>query len=208
MTEREWLECDNPLRMLGYLKASPDARKTLLLTAACIRRIWKVLPQKARSWVEMAERSADGLCAYDPNLAESCEHALIDAVQSTGWGDDGVICAVQQVFHVFWQVPEFIEAEEANSDWKTERRHQADLVRCVFGNPFRPLAPAVQHWNNNTAVKLARATYEGSRFADMPIVADALEVAGCTTAEILDHCRKPGVHVRGCWVLDQLLGKA
>jgi hypothetical protein len=42
----------------------------------------------------------------------------------------------------------------------------------------------------------------------MPILADALEDAGCANPDLLDHCRTPGVHVRGCWVLDLILGKA
>jgi hypothetical protein len=42
----------------------------------------------------------------------------------------------------------------------------------------------------------------------MPILADALEEAGCTNSDILDHCRQSGEHVRGCWVIDALLGKS
>ena len=49
--------------------------------------------------------------------------------------------------------------------------------------------------------------YESRNFARMPTLADALEEAGCTNADILAHCRQPGEHVRGCWVLDLLLGK-
>jgi hypothetical protein len=41
----------------------------------------------------------------------------------------------------------------------------------------------------------------------MGVLADALEEAGCDNADVLDHCRKPGEHVRGCWVIDHLLGK-
>ena len=41
----------------------------------------------------------------------------------------------------------------------------------------------------------------------MPVLADALEEAGCQDAIILNHCREPGGHVRGCWVVDLLLGK-
>jgi hypothetical protein len=49
--------------------------------------------------------------------------------------------------------------------------------------------------------------YEERDFAGMPILADALEEAGCNNADILAHCREPGVHVRGCWVVDLLLAK-
>jgi len=55
---------------------------------------------------------------------------------------------------------------------------------------------------------LAQRIYEDRTFEHLPILADALEDAGCTEATILDHCRGPGPHVRGCHVLDVLLGKA
>jgi hypothetical protein len=54
---------------------------------------------------------------------------------------------------------------------------------------------------------LAQSIYDQRRFADMPILADALAEAGCTNADVLNHCRQPGEHVRGCWVVDLLLGK-
>jgi len=52
--------------------------------------------------------------------------------------------------------------------------------------------------------RLARAIYEEGRCGDLPILADALEDAGCTDADILEHCRSAGPHVRGCWLLDLL----
>jgi hypothetical protein len=87
---------------------------------------------------------------------------------------------------------------------------QASVVRCVFGSPFRP-APAVDPawlaWNGGTVAKLAAAIYDGRRSADLPILADALEDAGCADAAILTHCRGGGDHVRGCWVVDLLTGR-
>jgi len=86
---------------------------------------------------------------------------------------------------------------------------QANLLRHLIGNPFRRvrIAPAWLVWNNGTIPKLARAMYEDQAFNRLPILADALEDAGCSNAEILDHCRGPGPHVRGCWVMDAILGK-
>jgi hypothetical protein len=90
-----------------------------------------------------------------------------------------------------------------------EGNTQADLVRYLFGNPFRPVTidPAWLTWNDGTVVKLAEAIYDERAFDRMPILADALEEASCTNADILAHCRQPGEHVRGCWVVDLLLGK-
>ena len=58
-----------------------------------------------------------------------------------------------------------------------------------------------------TNLSLAQQMYELRDFGAMPILADALQDAGCTSADILDHCRGPGPHVRGCWVVDCVLGK-
>jgi hypothetical protein len=89
-----------------------------------------------------------------------------------------------------------------------EARH-ADLLREVFGNPFRParVAPEWLRWRDGAAAKVARAVYAEGRFDDLPVLADALEDAGCTDAEILGHLRGPGPHTRGCWALDLVLGK-
>jgi hypothetical protein len=87
---------------------------------------------------------------------------------------------------------------------------QADLLRHFVGNPFQAscLDPNWLAWNGNTITELARAIHEELRFDDLPILADALEEAGCTDTAILNHCREPGPHMRGCWVLDLLLGKS
>ena len=74
------------------------------------------------------------------------------------------------------------------------------LVREVFGNPFRPIDFAP--WRTDTAVALARQMYDARDFGAMPILADALQDAGCANEEVLSHCRGAGPHVRGCWVVD------
>jgi hypothetical protein len=82
------------------------------------------------------------------------------------------------------------------------------LLREVLGNPFRPVAlsPAC---HTDTAVSLARTMYESRDFSAMPILADALQDAGCDNDDILSHCRDPKqVHVCGCWVVDLVLGRA
>ena len=96
------------------------------------------------------------------------------------------------------------EAAEA-----AEAAAQAALLRDLF-NPFhQPPSPdpAWLAWNDGTVRKIAQAVYEECAFDRLPLLADALEDAGCTNAAILAHCREPGEHVRGCWVLDLLLGR-
>jgi hypothetical protein len=87
---------------------------------------------------------------------------------------------------------------------------EAALLRDLLGNPFRPrpaLNPAWLAWNGRTVKHLAAALFERRQFDDLPILADALEDAGCADAALLDHLREPGPHARGCWALDLLLGK-
>lgn len=88
------------------------------------------------------------------------------------------------------------------------RMRQCDLIRDIFG-PFRKVRidPAVLAWNDGTIHKMAQIIYEERRFKDLPILADALEDAGCNHPDILSHCRRPGEHTRGCWLVDHLLDK-
>ena len=85
-----------------------------------------------------------------------------------------------------------------------------DLIRDIWGNPFRQVSIAagtVLAWNDGAVHKLAQAIYDARALDRLPLLADALEDAGCTDADILGHCRGGGEHVRGCWVVDLLLGK-
>ena len=90
---------------------------------------------------------------------------------------------------------------------KVEAIRQAQLVRDIFGNPFRPVTFASE-WRTSTVIALAKQMYELRDFSAMPIFGDALQDAGCDSDDVLTHCRDPHqVHVRGCWVVDLVLGK-
>ncbi len=80
------------------------------------------------------------------------------------------------------------------------------VVREIVGNPFRPPL-FLRDWQTATAVALAAQMYESRDFSAMPILADALQDAGCDDEHVLAHCRGEGPHVRGCWVADLVLGK-
>ena len=79
------------------------------------------------------------------------------------------------------------------------------LLRETFGNPFRRIKPN-RGWLTPGVLALARGIYDERAFDRMPILADALRDAGCSEEQILGHCRGPGPHVRGCWVVDLVLG--
>jgi len=97
-----------------------------------------------------------------------------------------------------------------SGDRVPESRAQAQFLHDIVGNPFRrpKVDPLWLRWNDTCLPRLAGTIYDQETFELMPILADALEDAGCANPEMLGHCRTPGVHVRGCWVLDLILGKS
>jgi len=107
---------------------------------------------------------------------------------------------------------EFFQMLGAPAEWEGEYRQGATkrlawALRELFGNPFRPVTFAPD-WRTDTAVTLARQMYESRDFSLMPILADALQDADCDNDDILSHCRDTkATHVRGCWVVDLVLGK-
>ena len=215
MDEQEWLASRAPDEMLDSLvhfrRGTVSERKLRLFACACCRRIWDQLPDAAhRRAVEVAERFADGLAGLT-ELAEAREavvqierHAAVLARSSaTSWA---VIHTAGQ--HSSWETWIRV-AFDAVCHPRTrdgERREQAALLRDIIGNPFQPVTADLA-LRNETAGAVAQAIYDEHRFGDLPILADALEEDGCTDAEILGHCRGPGPHVRGCWLLDLILGK-
>jgi hypothetical protein len=207
MDEQAWLDSDNLIRLLDHLQADADSRKTLLLTAACFHRLWQRLPKECRDWARRAESVAKG--AASPNsLQETWEQvedvlAYLDA-RHNGVGSGTEFSALLDIATVRWLAD--WPQEEGATAWTDERQAQAVLVREVFGNPFRlvSLDPA---WRTPAILHLAQAVYDDRAFDHLPILADALEEAGGTNGEVLDHCRSPGPHVRGCWVVDLVLGK-
>ena len=112
----------------------------------------------------------------------------------------------QLAFHASRLVYEAAPESQRYAARDAEERMQTAFLRCVFGNPFHPVAfdPA---WRSEAAVTLAAGIYAEHAFDRMPILADALEEAGCDHLDILTHCRGLCPHVRGCWVVDLVFGK-
>jgi hypothetical protein len=196
MDEELWLTCADADQMLGYLLHSSRAseRKSRLLTAASYRRLWHLFTNEpSKRAVEVSEAYADGLAGR-----EEVDAAWDAAEAATAGGPDPhmtIYLALRR---------------------EDELAAKCHLLRCIFGNPFRPVTvrPAWLAWNEAVVVRLARAAYgrrelPSGRLDDgrLAVLADALEEAGCTDDAALAHLRGPGVHVRGCWVVDLLLGK-
>jgi hypothetical protein len=96
--------------------------------------------------------------------------------------------------------------------WATNAAHTltlADIVRDLFGNPFRtvPIHPDWLSWQSGAVKHIATAICEEGTFDRLSVLGDALEDAGCTSADRLDHCRGLDGHVRGCWLIDRILAK-
>jgi len=145
---------------------------------------------------------------------EACDSALFAANLVTGWLDPAQAgnVATAVVWANIWQtVPDVDNLDEDAiallPSQSPERRVQAAILREVVGPlPFRPVTMNPP-WRTPTVTNLAESIYQERAFDRLPILADALEDAGCSNADILNHCRQGGEHVRGCWVVDLLLGK-
>jgi hypothetical protein len=117
--------------------------------------------------------------------------------------EDSQIALTDAEFHLSGAV---MEAMRAIGVGESERVRLGAILRDIFGNPFRPVALDAS-WLTSDVVALARQMYESRDFTAMPILADALQDAGCEDEAVLSHCRSDGPHVRGCWVIDLLTGR-
>jgi hypothetical protein len=226
MTEAEWLTATDSTLMVDFIQNSGSARKLRLFLVACARLVWDRMPvDDARQAVELAERYADGLASEDERdriskrlwslpLAGQAAGSYAVAVSSGATqhqfkdreGDYWAYLCAQLAVHrsATWRIT-------SRATWYGARiatgAEQPRLLRDIFGNPFRPIQME-PGWV--TADIIARATqmYDARDFGAMPILADALQDAGCDCEDILGHCRDPhATHVRGCRVLDLVMGK-
>ena len=238
MTESEWLKADDTVDMFDHLKrqarsqrASLPHRRLRLYACACCRRVWHLLgDSRSRTAVEVSERYADGQATRSA-LAKACRAAgeVLTALKRGG-GRSAYLAAWVALWasadsiHDVWGGTSSAAADlaarlgkEAGAGMRSARAsesmRQAELMREVFGNPFRPAALETS-WRTADVAALARAAYEERRLpegalepARLALLADALEDAGCDNADVLGHLRGPGVHVRGCWTVDLVLGK-
>lgn len=221
MNEGEWLACADPFGMVDFLGPARSERKFRLFGCACVRGVWEYLSDVLRQATETCERFADGLATVEELRAAE---AMADAAYE-GWGDAIADHGAIAVSALCSRKPWFPMGDGSSGGiaavagfaWSNEKTpfHIANqkakkvhcgLLRDLFGNPFRTVT--LDRRRLPAAVKqLAGTIYEERAFERLPILADALEETGHTQADILNHFRQPGVHVRGCWGLDLLLGK-
>jgi hypothetical protein len=144
---------------------------------------------------------------YGPTVTED----LLEAIQVAERFADGE-GALPVDWFAFEQLPERVPLNQQLLTHDAQRAARtgnldADVVLEIFGDPSAPVSfdPA---WRTPTAVAIAQGMYESRDFSTMPILAGALQDAGCDNADILNHCRDENTtHFRGCWVVDLVLSK-
>jgi hypothetical protein len=202
MTEAKWLAGRDLYDMLSCVPGSGpgEARKLRLFAIACCYLVWEEMPFFARQWVLRAERVAEEDLPEDtfvPERRRAYEVAQKAKQRSVSLASDALAAyagvGARNVVTTLRSEP--------------ERDRLCPLLRDIFGNPFRPVVFAPE-WRTSDAVALARQMYDARDFFAMPVLADALQEAGCDNEEVLNHCRATEwPHVRGCWVCDLVLEK-
>jgi hypothetical protein len=237
MTEAEWLSGAVPWPLLAFVRDHASNRKQWLYAVGCCRRHEALFAHLSiRPTIETAERYADGLATgeeLDRAYAETSTRPL-DGGNVAFYAIHAGLALTRDLVRATAEFPQIpparwaIDADEVSgliaeavislavrdggdtagrTAAMAERAAQTHLLREIIGNPFSPVAfdPS---WRTSTAVALAEGIYADRAFDRLPILADALEDAGCDAAELLAHLRGDGPHVRGCWALDLVLGKS
>jgi hypothetical protein len=173
--------------------------------------------ERCRKAVEASEQFADGLISERrlDNLSAEAEEAFDEAIREPD-GDQSPVATIAHAASYSsspsLEIIVLLEATNAvvavaKDGRENELMALSSLLRDIFGNPFRPIT-LDPRWLTSTVLDLARLIYDERAFDRLPILADALMDAGCDSEELLKHCRSEGPHVRGCWVVDLILGKS
>ncbi|QEL13424.1 hypothetical protein [Limnoglobus roseus] len=236
MTEAEWLACGAPMKLLEHVGGTALDRKRRLLGCGLGRHVWPVLRDaRSRTAIEVAERFADGAATDDEREAAEADAQAVmkkarkynrnrnryecfgtavgawaagTEVRHWGVGDDA---AADPAGGPARDTPVWEDAAEAmysdGAGWHGELGWFCDVIRCVFGNQYRH-ATFNPRSSRKKAVAFAQAIYDERAFDRLPALADILQEMGYEDPAVLAHCRSAGPHVRGCWVVDLVLGKS
>ncbi len=217
MTEAEWLTCDDPLEMFWQVvRPMKSSRRQLdLFCVACVRLVWHLLDQPALrlpfDWLEV--HPGERVRPPGGNMRDLFQGPARVLYEWRYRRDLGLNTFAVHIAHDLWA--DFFDyafdnlGKQSTYDLSVLRDDPSTflpaVMREIFGNPFRLIAFDPKR-RMTTAVALAQRMYESRDFAPMPILADALQEAGCDNPDVLAHCRGSGPHVRGCWVVDLVLG--
>jgi hypothetical protein len=212
-----WQVYTDPTPMLAFLRGRANARRLRLFACACARRVWDRLDATGRWAVQAAERAAEDEGPEGELRAAHVEahEAALRAV--AGWGANrrhdharfaAASCAAPDAAEAASMTSQdMLRLADEGLRRPAEEAAQVADIRCVFGDPFRS-AVVDPGWLTSTVLALVRQVDEAREFGALPILADALQESGCDNEDILNHCRDANAtHVRGCWVVDLVLGK-
>ncbi len=200
MTEQQWL-AGQARKMVTHVRSIATMRRRRLLACGYCRLHWADLPDdRLKQFVEQIEKYADGESGSSLVRAYNLFAAVrLPAVR------DALPPGLAPILKSAQASTE--DPPSASFPLWSDTRSQVELIRDIFGNPFRPVS-FLPEWRTSTVLALSQQMYESRDFSAMPILADALQEAGCEDETILTHSRGPGPHVRGCWAVDLLLGQA
>jgi hypothetical protein len=215
MNEAEWLATTDIIGLLSHAYADQRSiRKWRMFSIACCHAAWPHLSEWARRSLAVLEDVAGGQL---PDIARAERSRA--APQPQSYADRAVWKAIragkEARAYARYDIPRHVlsAAGPHDGDPSRERVRQilADAARDIFGNPWRPppptFDPAWRAWNDSAPLKLAQGIDEDRLCDRLPVLADALEEAGCADTDLLSHLRSGGPHFRGCWALDLVLGK-
>jgi hypothetical protein len=210
ITADEWDRSLAPRVMFPHVRDTAHPRKLRLFACAICRALWdRITNEDCRRGVEVAEAVADGEAT---EASRASAQSKVNATLDESGQRDLLRLGVSHALTKRKADASFAaEVVSHNSLCVVKgpklRRTQAELIRCIFGNPFRSAPAFDAAWRTAAVVSLAQQMYESRDFGEMPILGDALEDAGCDNDGVLSHCRGSGPHARGCWVVDLVLGK-
>jgi hypothetical protein len=217
MTEEKWLASTDPEELLEFLQDWTSSRKFRLFAVASFRHDWDFWPdRRERFAIVTAERMADGMLSREELVA--ARTGLIERLDELDQlGDLESMPHIPEWFlrpdFGVWYADNCVGQIKAKAEFDADSLEGsgaevasdlADLLRDIFGNPFRHVT-LDPRWRTSDVVGLAHAIYDDKAFERMPILADALMDAGCEDEQVIGHCRGDGPHVRGCWVVDLVL---
>lgn len=215
MDEREWLESSDPAAMLEFLRNSGKAtdRRLRLFGCGLVRAVADCVSGEALLEIaESVERRADLGVDFE-ELSSAWLRARREKerlVAARLWPAVWLAWVMQWASSDNLDVLNWLEStriRQRNLSIDERFATQASILRDIFGNPFR-LVTADRRWLTSAVLDVAQATYDERCFDRLPILADALQDAGCDDEVVLTHCRNGRVHARGCWVVDMVLGKS
>jgi hypothetical protein len=214
MSQFKWRVCKHPDKMVDWLTQQRDSRKMRLFAAACCRRIWHLATdERSRRAIEATERFADDLISLEE--LERFHRDATDAEFTPAISGSEPLPFVRLAFrdvavsaaHAYAGSLDLPGGRCWQNAFYDELRSQSFLLRDIYREGALTSPPHASWLYAPASVKLAEAIYQDRAFDRLPILADSLEEAGCTDADVLSHCRGDGPHVRGCWVVDLILRK-